>query len=121
MIDNSMDSAENDVPVGMSRLNPSEIQIEWASGTILRYTAKRLRDACPCATCRERRRGEEERSQKQTAKGGLGLPILSAAEARPLTIDAVRPVGNYAYNIMFSDGHNSGIFTLAMLRATGQA
>ena len=42
--------------------------------------------------------------------------MISAAEARPLKVESMRPVGNYAYNIAFSDGHNSGIFTLGMLR-----
>ena len=31
------------------------------------------------------------------------------AEARPLTIQGMKPVGNYAYSIDFSDGHGSGI------------
>ncbi len=44
------------------------------------------------------------------------LPVISAAEARPLRVEWMRPVGNYAYNVSFSDGHNSGLFTLAMLR-----
>jgi hypothetical protein len=40
----------------------------------------------------------------------------SAAEAQPLRIESMRPVGNYAYNIAFSDGHNSGIYSFAMLK-----
>jgi len=31
----------------------------------------------------------------------------SAAEAQPLRITAMKPVGNYAYSIDFSDGHNT--------------
>jgi DUF971 family protein len=41
------------------------------------------------------------------------------AEARPLTILGMRPVGNYAYSISFSDGHDTGIFTLELLRSLG--
>jgi DUF971 family protein len=29
------------------------------------------------------------------------------------------PVGSYAYRILFSDGHDTGIFTLDLLRALG--
>jgi DUF971 family protein len=29
------------------------------------------------------------------------------------------PVGNYAYRILFSDGHETGIFTLDLLRRLG--
>ena len=41
------------------------------------------------------------------------------AEARPLTIAGMQPVGNYAYSIEFSDGHDTGIFTLELLRELG--
>lgn len=65
------------------------------------------------ATCREKKRGETE---KAAAVGkSIGLPVLSAAEARPLTIESMRPVGSYAYNIGFSDGHGSGIFPFVLL------
>jgi DUF971 family protein len=48
------------------------------------------------------------------------LPVLSAAETRPLEITNMEPVGNYAYAIEFSDGHNTGIYTLELLRQLGQ-
>jgi DUF971 family protein len=44
------------------------------------------------------------------------LPILTAAETQPLAVIKMRPVGNYAYNIYFSDGHDSGIFSFDLLR-----
>ena len=47
------------------------------------------------------------------------LPVLSMAEIKPLTIGGLRPVGNYAYSIEFSDGHDTGIFTLEFLRELG--
>ena len=49
------------------------------------------------------------------------LPVLSAAQARPLAIEQMHPVGNYAYNIHFSDGHSAGIFTFEMLRGFGDS
>jgi DUF971 family protein len=42
--------------------------------------------------------------------------VLSPAETAPLAITAMRPVGQYAYAIGFSDGHASGIYTLEYLR-----
>ncbi len=45
--------------------------------------------------------------------------VLGAAEARPLRIEGMRPVGAYAYNIAFSDGHDSGLFTFERLRGLG--
>jgi DUF971 family protein len=41
--------------------------------------------------------------------------VLAAAELVPLTVTAMRPVGQYAYAIDFSDGHSSGIYTLEYL------
>ena len=31
----------------------------------------------------------------------------------------MKPVGNYAYSIAFSDGHDTGIFTFEFLRELG--
>jgi DUF971 family protein len=48
------------------------------------------------------------------------LPILSPAETAPLRIVGMNPVGRYAYGIDFSDGHNTGIYTLESLREMGR-
>ena len=32
----------------------------------------------------------------------------------------MEPAGNYAYHISFSDGHNTGIYTLDYLHALGE-
>ncbi len=99
-------------PISLARDDEASIRIEWSDGRVTTWTASELRRRCPCATCREKRRGEQPSEGKP-----VGLPVLSAAEARPLRIEAMRPVGNYAYNIAFSDGHASGIFQLATLHA----
>lgn len=105
-------SSESHTPVGIERDGDTAIKISWDDQTSTRWTAAQLRKACPCATCREKRRGEEDKDSKATS---IGLPVLSAAEAKPLRIESMRPVGTYAYNINFTDGHSSGIFQLAML------
>lgn len=114
-------AAPRPTPTELRRLSPGEIEIVWSDGVTLRYRAALLRDKCPCATCRERRRGEQEKQEAAGGSRSLGLPVLSAAEARPLTIERVRPVGHYAYNIALSDGHDSGIFPLSLLREIGQS
>lgn len=78
----------------------------------MEYTYKTLRDACPCATCREKKRAGESKPKNM-------LNILSAEETVPLEILDMRPVGNYAYNIAFSDQHTSGLFTTEYLREIG--
>jgi DUF971 family protein len=89
------------------------LTIAWSDGQRREYTIKELRDACPCATCREKRR--------QPPPPPTMLPILSTAEAQPLKLADMKPVGSYAYAIAFSDGHNTGIYTLEHLRELGRA
>ena len=45
--------------------------------------------------------------------------MLSDAEAQPLRILGMQPVGNYAYSIDFSDGHDTGIYSFELLREVG--
>ncbi len=59
------------------------------------------------------------RKAERAAQPPNPLQVLSPAEARPLKIAALKPVGNYAYAIDFSDGHDTGIYTLELLRALG--
>ncbi len=105
------------IPISLKRGEDRSIQIEWSDQTVSRWTAAELRKACPCATCREKHKAAVESPAPIKA-----LPILSLAEARPIEVQSMRPVGNYAYNIDFSDGHNSGLFTFELLhRETTQA
>lgn len=117
-----MSQAESDrpIPTQLTRLSPGEIEMLWSDGARMRYRATLLREKCPCATCRERRRGEQQTRDAESGRRSLALPVLSAAEAKPLAIERVSPVGNYAYNIALSDGHDSGIFPLELLRQIGR-
>ena len=99
------------VPVSIEREGDASIRITWSDETTIRWTAGELRNACPCATCREKKRGDDEQRQKKPAM----LPVLSAAEARPLSIESMSPIGCYAYSIAFSDGHSSGLYPFARL------
>ncbi|TWT99073.1 hypothetical protein Pla108_00060 [Botrimarina colliarenosi] len=100
-------------PTAIHRLADDRIQIDWSDGVQHVFTARGLREACPCATCREKR--------SAPPPNPMQLTVLSSAEARPLTIAGMRPVGAYAYNIAFSDGHDSGLFTMERLRELGAA
>jgi DUF971 family protein len=100
-------------PVSIEREGDAAIVITWSDTLVTRWTVAGLRKACPCATCREKKRSKA--SETSGPGKPLLLPVLSAAEARPLRIDSMRPVGSYAYNIAFSDGHSSGIYPFAML------
>ena len=97
------------VPVHLEKTAERELVIESSDGLKQTIPFRKLRKGCQCATC------GEERKKQEKPKPGV-LPILSAAEARPLDIEKMAPVGNYAYNISFSDGHSTGIFTFDYLR-----
>jgi len=97
--------------VAIERAGDSSVTVRWSDGVETVWTARELRAACPCATCRG---GHQDAQQSSTSSNAL--PVLSAAEARPLRVEAMRPVGTYAYAIAFSDGHSSGIFTFPLLR-----
>jgi len=99
------------IPTAIRRVTdgrtPGSIEITWSDGRCAVYPARLLRDACPCATCRERR--------VQPAQPAL-LQVLAPGELAPLAVTGMRPVGQYAYAIEFSDGHASGIYPLEYLR-----
>jgi len=77
------------------------IQIDWTDGHCSQYDLRSLRDNCPCATCAGA--GAEPASPFQLYKPSLKML-------------AVEPVGNYAVQITWNDGHNSGIYSFDHLR-----
>ena len=98
-------------PTKLELASLDRLRIAWSDGEVREYPLRELRDKCPCATCREIR---------NNPPSPLQLPIVSEAQVQPLRITAMKPVGNYAYSIDFSDGHDTGIYTLESLRELGQ-
>lgn len=98
------------IPTTIRRLDNGSVEITWSDGATAAATPRRLRDACPCASCRERR------VEPPGAAGGNLLQVLTPEEIAPLAVTGMSPVGQYAYKITFSDGHDSGIYTLEYLR-----
>jgi DUF971 family protein len=98
-------------PTKLELAAPDRLRITWNDGQFRDYSVRELRDKCPCATCREKRNAPPPPATL--------LPIITAAEAQPLRITAMKPVGNYAYSIDFSDGHDTGIYTLETLHEWG--
>ncbi len=82
-----------------SKESPNQLVIVWDSGKIQRVPAMLLRKSCPCASC-------------NLPGGPKGLPIT-------MEIRNFSWVGNYAVNFVFSDGHDSGIYTYGHLSQIG--
>ncbi len=102
----------NSQPTKLALTAEGRLAVRWSDGEVRVYQPAELRKACPCATCRE-----EKTNPPPTSP--TALPVLSPAEARPLQILGMKPVGNYAYTIQFSDGHDTGIYTFETLRKLG--
>jgi len=98
-------------PTELKLVDPSRLRIAWNDGQVREYTVRELRENCPCASCRERRTAPEPPPTM--------LPVLKPAETQPLRITSMQPTGRYAYAIHFSDGHDTGIYTLELLRELG--
>jgi ATP-binding protein involved in chromosome partitioning len=90
------------IPKKIGPPNQSELLIEWSDGSLGVYSAKKLRLACPCAGCVDEITGEK---------------ILRAesvpGDVRPTSIN---PVGRYALQIQWSDGHNTGLYSFELIR-----
>jgi len=92
-------------PTRLSKEGEERLIIEWSDGHRSAYDWQHLRTNCPCAGCREERQ-----------KPADPFRILSDKELVPLKPVAIAPIGYYAYKITWSDGHDTGIFTLEHLR-----
>ncbi len=102
-------SAPPTTPVPVSLKGDAEgLSIAWSDELTQRWTWRRLRDACPCASCRAAR--------EQPPKPAPLFAILKPEETLPLKATEMRPLGNYGYNIHFTDGHNTGIYSIEFLR-----
>ena len=79
----------------------SVLQIVWDDGHTSRLKLSVLRAECPCAHCKG-----HHPSQSLN---------LSADQFPEIRIIDLATVGRYAYSIGWSDGHNTGIYTLTTL------
>ena len=88
-------------------LTADHLTVEWYQDKHRStYSIVGLRKGCPCATCRTEK-------DKMAANP---LAVLSAPPSQQYTIDDLAPVGRYAVNFLFSDGHSSGLYAFDYLR-----
>jgi DUF971 family protein len=87
----------------------ARLTIEWSDGRTSVYPFEVLRSACPCAQCR----GGHENMKPEPDPSMLIIPLMNASATRLVGIE---PVGNYAINIEWEDGHKYGIYNWHYLR-----
>lgn len=90
-------------PTRLEKKDQETLTIVWEDGHEGVHNTFRLREACPCAQCRDEWTGER-----------LVLPGQLPRAVAPVEI---RPVGQYGLQITWSDGHSKGIYTFDALRA----
>ncbi|MGB0716911.1 MAG: DUF971 domain-containing protein [Phycisphaerae bacterium] len=74
-----------------------ELEITWSPGDVVVYTAYDLRCECACAACVDER---------------TGMRILDLATVpRDTGIEKMELVGNYAIQFLFTDTHDTGIYS----------
>lgn len=88
-------------PKQIKILAKEKLQIIWHDGNEIKITLKYLREECPCASCK----GESVLFQTITPP----KPVVDKPEMCAVT--NIVPVGDYAIQIFWKDGHNSGIYT----------
>lgn len=88
----------------------SELAIVWDDGREDYFPLEKLRRACPCAMCK----GEPD----LFGKVYKGPPRVLTPRA--FEVAAHRPVGSYALQIDWADGHNDGIYSFETLRRMGE-
>ncbi len=96
---------EDTTPTGIRQQDARTLAITWADGHESRLDVRELRLACGCAVCVDEWTGEERLE-----------PASVPDDVRPLRIE---PVGRYAIQIEWSDGHASGIYPFKRLRELG--
>jgi len=80
----------------------NHLRLSWRSGERMVLSAEEMRLACRCAWCtRARMDGTFE------------------ARFEDASIATIEPIGDYALNIGFADGHARGIFPWTYLRTLG--
>jgi DUF971 family protein len=81
------------------------LAIDWADGHRTEYEARQLRWLCPCAYCRG------EAGMPGWLDSG---PTLTDQQVRLINVQLV---GSYAICPTWADGHHTGYYSFAMLRA----
>ncbi len=87
-----------------------ELALKWSDGSETYVTLERLRRACPCAGCR----GEVD------VMGNLHRGPEIQLSAKSFELIRVAPVGGYALQPFWADGHSSGLFSFEQLRGLGE-
>ncbi len=89
-------------PAEVRATDDHHLAIKWDDGHNSVYSFRRLRAACPCATCVD----------EWTQERRVGLEDIP----EDVFPEDIQPVGRYALHMRWSDGHSTGIYSFDRLR-----
>jgi DUF971 family protein len=89
-------------PKEIGRANEFDVRVVWQDDHVSVFPARDLRLICPCAECVSEDTGER-----------ILVPAAVPDDVHPLGIE---PVGRYAIQIRWSDGHSTGLYSFDYLR-----
>lgn len=91
-------------PVKINIKDSRFLCISWDDGCESMLQLVNLRKGCPCASC----------VAEKLNKPSTYIPLLSSAQ---LTLKDIKMVGTYAIQLVWQDGHDSGIYTFENLKS----
>ena len=86
------------------------LAVRWDDEHLSEYPWAGLREACPCVECRG---GHENMGAPPNPDVFETIPL---APAKNYSLQRVAPVGNYAIQPEWDDGHHTGLYTWGYLR-----
>ncbi len=92
------------------------LEIDWADDHKSAWSFAWLREACPCATCVEERKQQNRKPGEPKSRAAELLPMFTP----PPRPTSVHPVGRYAMEFVWNDGHRAGIYSWDYLRRSCQ-
>jgi len=90
-------------PSKIRLIEKKRLLIVWDDGSESVLELRELRKRCPCATCL----AERDKQSK------MYIPLFSENQ---VTVKSINQVGNYAIQITWNDGHNTGIYEYNFLK-----
>lgn len=91
-----------DKPADLQLVTETQLAVKWGDGHESFYSARALRESCPCAGCVNEMTGKRM-LDPETIPGDIAIVEISA-------------VGHYGSRILFSDRHATGIYSFDYLR-----
>ena len=90
------------IPNDAANANQHSLAVYWSDGWKWTYDCVTLRAACPCAACVDEFTGVRRVKREDVSKD--------------VYIEKALPVGRYGVNLVWTDGHSTGIYTYKYLR-----